>query len=45
MIVHQREIGYGENYPEFFDALVKAKDYQDVMISESCNEGSYRICG
>jgi len=27
MIIHQREIGYGENYPVFFEALVKAKKY------------------
>ena len=27
MIIHQREIAYGENYPVFFEALVKAKAY------------------
>jgi len=27
MIIPQREIGYGENYPEFFEALVEAIEY------------------
>jgi hypothetical protein len=29
MVIHQREIGYGENYAEFFEALVKAKTYME----------------
>ena len=29
MIIHQREIGYGENYPVLFEALVKAKAYME----------------
>ena len=35
MIIHQREIGYGENYPEFFKALVKAKAYLEKNILKS----------
>ena len=35
MIIHQREIGYGENYPEFFEALVKAKAYLEKSILKS----------
>ena len=35
MIIHQREIGYGENYPVFFMALVKAKAYLEKNILKS----------
>ena len=34
MIIHQREIGYGENYPTFFEALVKAKAYMEKKYPE-----------
>ncbi len=27
MVIHQREIGYGEDYTVLFEALVKAKAY------------------
>ena len=35
MIIHQREIGYGENYPVFFEALVKAKQYLENKYPEN----------
>ncbi len=34
MIIHQREIGYGENYSVFFVALVKAKAYLEKKYPE-----------
>ena len=34
MIIHQREIGYGENYPILFEALVKAKAYLEKKYPE-----------
>jgi hypothetical protein len=35
MIIHQREIGYGEDYSIFFEALVKAKTYVEKNILKS----------
>ena len=32
MIIHQREIGYGENYPEFFEGLLKVKAYPEISL-------------
>ena len=45
MIIHQREIGYGENYPEFFEALVKAKAYLEKKYSEISVELMYNLAG
>lgn len=45
MIVHQREIGYGENYPEFFEALVKAKAYLEKKFPEISVELMYNLAG
>lgn len=45
MIVHQREIGYGENYPAFFDALTKAKEYMEKKHPEISIEVMYSLAG
>lgn len=45
MIIHQREIGYGENYPEFFEALVKAKKYLERKYPEISVELMYSLAG
>ena len=45
MIVHQREIGYGENYKEFFEALVKAKEYLEKKYPEISVELMYNLAG
>ena len=45
MIIHQREIGYGENYPEFFEALVKAKAYLEKKYPEISVELMYSLAG
>lgn len=45
MIIHQREIGYGENYPEFFEALVKAKEYLGKKYPEISVELMYSLAG
>ena len=45
MIVHQREIGYGENYTEFFVALVKAKKYMEKKFPEISINLMYNLAG
>ena len=45
MIIHQREIGYGENYPEFFEALVKAKAYLEKKYPEISVTLMYSLAG
>ncbi len=45
MIIHQREIGYGENYPMFFEALVKAKEYLEKKYPEISVELMYNLAG
>jgi hypothetical protein len=45
MIIHQREIGYGENYPEFFEALVKAIEYLEKKYPEISVELMYSLAG
>ena len=45
MIIHQREIGYGENYPMFFEALVKAKAYLEKKYPEISVELMYNLAG
>jgi hypothetical protein len=45
MIIHQRAIGYGENYPEFFEALVKAIEYLEKKYPEISVELMYSLAG
>ena len=45
MIIHQREIGYGENYPVFFETLVKAKAYLEKKYPEISVELMYNLAG
>ena len=45
MIVHQREIGYGANYPEFFSALSKATAYLEKKYPEISVELMYNLAG
>jgi len=45
MIIHQREIGYGEKYPEFFEALVEAKAYLEKKYPEISIELMYNLAG
>lgn len=45
MIIHQREIGYGENYPELFEALTKAKAYLEEKYPEISVELMYNLAG
>lgn len=45
MIIHQREIGYGEDYPVFFDALDKAKAYLEKKYPEISVELMYNLSG
>ncbi|MEJ2587278.1 MAG: hypothetical protein P8165_06770 [Deltaproteobacteria bacterium] len=45
MIIHQREIGYKENYSEFFEALVKAKAHVEEKYPEISVELMYNLAG
>ena len=45
MIIHQRKIGYGEKYPEFFAALAKAKAYIEKKHPEISVELMYNLAG
>ena len=45
MIIHQREFGYGINYPEFFAALTKAKAYLEKQYPEISVELMYNLAG
>lgn len=45
MIIHQREIGYRENYAEFFEALVKAKKHLEKKFPEVSIELMYNLAG
>ena len=45
MIIHQREISYRENYAEFFEALVKAKQYMENKYPEISVELMYNLAG
>lgn len=45
MIIHQREIGYEENYAMFFEALVKAKAYLEKKYPEISVELMYNLAG
>lgn len=45
MVIHQREIGYGKNYPEFFEALINAKKYMERKYPEVSVELMYNLAG
>ncbi len=45
MIIHQREINYRENYVEFFEALVKAKEHLEKKFPEVSVELMYNLAG
>lgn len=45
MIIHQREFGYGPNYTEFFEALVKAKAYKENKYPDVSVESMYNLAG
>jgi len=45
MIIHQREFSYGENYSEFFEALVKAKAHMEKKYPELSVELMYNLAG
>lgn len=45
MIIHQREIGYTENYTKCFEALVKAKAYLEQKHPEVSVELMYNLAG
>jgi hypothetical protein len=45
MIIHQREIGYTENYTKCFEALVKAKAYLEHKHPEVSVELMYNLAG
>ncbi|WP_372678773.1 hypothetical protein [Desulfosarcina sp.] len=45
MVIHQREIGYGENYQAFFEALVKAKKFMEKKYPEISVTLMYSLAG
>ena len=45
MIIHQREIGYREDYSKFFEALVKAKAHMERKYPEISVELMYNLAG
>ncbi|MFC1505331.1 hypothetical protein ACFL5W_02320 [Thermodesulfobacteriota bacterium] len=45
MIIHQREMSYRKNYAEFFEALVKAKEYMEKKYPEISVELMYNLAG
>lgn len=45
MVIHQREIGYGEDYMVFFEALTKAKTYLEQKYPEVSVEIMYNLAG
>ena len=45
MIVHQREISYGENYSEVFDTLLKAKAHMEKKYPKISVELMYNLAG
>ena len=45
MVIHQREIGYRENYAEFFDILVKMKARVESKYPEVSVELMYNLAG
>lgn len=45
MIIHQREISYKGNYPEFFEALAKLKAYMERKYPKTSVELMYNLAG
>jgi len=45
MIIHQREIRYGEDYPVFFESLVKVKAYFEQKNHEVSVDLMYNLTG
>jgi hypothetical protein len=45
MIIHQREIGYGEDYSTFFEALVKSKKYLEKKYPKVSVDLMYNLAG
>jgi len=45
MIIHQREIGYGEDYSMFFETLLKAKIYLEKKYPEISVDLMYNLTG
>jgi len=45
MVIHQREIGYSRDYPEFFEALVKARNYMEKKFPEVSVVLMYNLAG
>ena len=45
MIIHNREMGYGTDYSEFFGALSKAKEYLENKYPELSMELMYNLAG
>ncbi|MFT5731263.1 MAG: hypothetical protein ACI8PB_005460 [Desulforhopalus sp.] len=45
MIIHQRELRYGEDYPIFFEALAKVKAYLEQKHPEVSVDLMYNLVG
>ena len=45
MIIHQREISYTKNYSEFFETLVKIKEYMGEKYPEISVDLMYNLAG
>lgn len=45
MIIHQREVRYGEDYPAFFEALAKVKAYIVQKNPEVSVDLMYNLAG
>ena len=45
MIIHQREMGYGQNYREFFEALGNTKAYLEKKHPEVSVTLMYNLAG
>jgi len=45
MIIHQREISYGENYTTVFETLAKTKAYREKKYPEVSVELMYNLAG
>ena len=45
MIIHQREVRYGKDYPVFLDALVKIKAYMEKKHPEVSVDLMYNLAG
>ena len=45
MIIHQREVRYGEDYPKFFESLTKIKAYLEQKYPEVSVDLMYNLAG